>query len=134
VELDKPQLSYIADHRMKHAMVKLLKEVVSAGEHQTSTLENALFVARTLSELPFELNLWQAQNIWYDGYRRLHDAAKQAASVLSSSTGESGPEAEARRAAAWEDKFKEIGQLMGISVDELVIEEQPPAHEPASQV
>jgi hypothetical protein len=23
-------------------------------------------MARTLTELPFELNLWQAQNIWYE--------------------------------------------------------------------
>ena len=29
-------------------------------------LDRALTLARTLAELPFELNLWQAQNIWYE--------------------------------------------------------------------
>jgi alpha-amylase/alpha-mannosidase (GH57 family) len=134
VEFDKPLLSYIADRKMKQAMVDLEREVVKRGEHQTSALENALFVARTLSELPFDRNLWQAQNIWYDVYRHLHDAAHQAAATGPNANGDSGPEAEARRAAAWEEKFKEIGQLMGISVDELVIEEPFPEPEPASHV
>ncbi len=76
VELDKPQLSYIADQQMKQAMVRLQEEVVSTGEQQTPLLENALFVARTISELPFDLNLWQAQNLWYDIYLRLYPAIK----------------------------------------------------------
>jgi hypothetical protein len=29
-------------------------------------LDRALSMARMLAELPFELNLWQAQNIWYE--------------------------------------------------------------------
>ena len=29
-------------------------------------LDRALALARTLTELPFDLNLWQAQNIWYE--------------------------------------------------------------------
>ena len=33
---------------------------------EADNLEHALTLARTLRELPFELNLWQAQNIWYD--------------------------------------------------------------------
>ncbi len=137
VELDRQNLSYIADQQMKQAMVQLQHEVVTRGEHLTSVLENALFVARTLSELPFDRNLWQAQNIWYDVYRRLHETARQAATTGPQNNGEgtngdTGPDAEARRAAAWEDKFKEIGQIMGISVDELVIEEPTPEPELAS--
>ena len=136
VELEKPLLSYIADSQMKQALVQLQREVVTRGEHQTSALENALFVARTLSELPFERNLWQAQNIWYNVYRHLHDIARQAAAGAHANgdktNGDAGPDAEARRAAAWEEKFNEIGRLMGISVDELVIEEPTPEAEPAS--
>jgi alpha-amylase/alpha-mannosidase (GH57 family) len=131
VELEKPLLSFIADRQMKQAMAQLREEVVTSGEHQTSALENALFVARTLSELPFGRNFWQAQNIWYDGYRHLHETAKKAASAGANGNGEAGPDAEARRAAAWEEKFKEIGELMEISVDELVIEEQVLEPEPA---
>jgi hypothetical protein len=49
----------MADLRMKRAMVELL---MSAGSLEM--LDRALTLARTLTELPFDLNLWQAQNIW----------------------------------------------------------------------
>ena len=61
VPLETATLSYIADQRMKRAMVELQ---MSAGSLEM--LERALTLARTLAELPFELNLWQAQNIWYE--------------------------------------------------------------------
>ena len=134
VELDKPLLSYIADRQMKQAMVRLQEEVTTGGEHQTSTMENALFVARTLSELPFELNLWQAQNLWYEVYRRLYRAisAKATPSPPGPSNGEDGDN-EAEGSDGWIARFREIGLLMGISVDELVIEEEAPILETASQ-
>jgi hypothetical protein len=46
---------------MKRAMVELQ---MSAGSLEM--LDRALTLARNLVELPFELNLWQAQNIWYE--------------------------------------------------------------------
>jgi alpha-amylase/alpha-mannosidase (GH57 family) len=61
IPLETSTLSYIADQRMKHAMVELQ---ISAGSLEM--LGRALTLARTLVELPFELNLWQAQNIWYE--------------------------------------------------------------------
>ncbi|HEY1577378.1 MAG TPA: DUF3536 domain-containing protein [Terracidiphilus sp.] len=61
VKLDTTNLSYIADQRMKRAMVELQ---MSAGSLEI--LERALSLARSLTELPFDLNLWQAQNIWYE--------------------------------------------------------------------
>ena len=61
VQLDTPTLSYIADQRMKRAMVELQ---LSAGSLEV--LERALTLARTLAELPFETNLWQAQNLWQE--------------------------------------------------------------------
>ena len=33
-------------------------------------LQTALTVATTLRTLPFDVNLWQAQNIWNDLFRR----------------------------------------------------------------
>ncbi|MBV8630558.1 MAG: DUF3536 domain-containing protein [Silvibacterium sp.] len=132
VEIERPILSYIADRQMKDAMLQLQQAVLTPGEDQTPAVENALFVARTINELPFEGNLWQAQNIWYDVYRRLHDPNRQGAAALLNGNGENGPEAEGRRAAAWEEKFRQIGQLMGISVDELIIEEQAPEPETPS--
>jgi alpha-amylase/alpha-mannosidase (GH57 family) len=61
VPLESATLSYIADQRMKRAMVEL---VMSSGSLEM--LDRALALARTLTELPFDLNLWQAQNIWYE--------------------------------------------------------------------
>jgi hypothetical protein len=61
VPLETATLSYIADLRMKRAMVEMQ---MSSGSLEM--LDRALALARTLIELPFELNLWQAQNIWYE--------------------------------------------------------------------
>jgi len=61
VPLETTTLSYIADLRMKRAMVDLQ---MSSGALEM--LDRALGLARTLTEMPFELNLWQAQNIWYE--------------------------------------------------------------------
>jgi alpha-amylase/alpha-mannosidase (GH57 family) len=61
VPLEAATLSYIADQRMKRSMIEL---VMSSGSLEM--LERALALARTVIELPFELNLWQAQNIWYE--------------------------------------------------------------------
>jgi len=61
VPLDTPILSYIADQRMKRIMVELQ---MSSGSPEM--LDRALHLARALTELPFDLNLWQAQNIWYE--------------------------------------------------------------------
>jgi alpha-amylase/alpha-mannosidase (GH57 family) len=61
VPLEKTALSYIVDQRMKRAMVELQ---ISSGSPEG--LDRALDLARSLIELPFELNLWQAQNIWYE--------------------------------------------------------------------
>ena len=61
VPLETATLSYIADQRMKRAMVELQ---LSAGSLEM--LDRALTLARNLVELPIELNLWQAQNLWYE--------------------------------------------------------------------
>ncbi len=61
VPLETATLSYMADQRMKRSMVELQ---LSSGSLET--LDRALALARALKEMPFELNLWQAQNIWYE--------------------------------------------------------------------
>jgi hypothetical protein len=61
VPLETATLSYLVDQRMKLVMVELQ---ISNGSLEK--LDRALTLARNLTELPFELNLWQAQNIWYE--------------------------------------------------------------------
>ena len=68
VPLETAALSYLVDQRMKLAMVELQ---ISNGSLEK--LDRALTLARNVSELPFELNLWQAQNIWYEILRTPKD-------------------------------------------------------------
>ncbi len=61
VALETTTLSFIADQRMRRAMLELQ---MSAGSLEM--LDRSLSLAQMLIELPFDLNLWQAQNIWYE--------------------------------------------------------------------
>jgi len=103
--LDETTLSYAADQRMKRAMI-LLEE--TAGERESlSNLQNAIDLAEHLRKLPFELNFWQAQNIWNDLLRR-------------GAGGESWT-------AEWKEGYKKLGHLLNINVEELVVEEGVPS-------
>jgi len=94
VQLETATLSYIADQRMKRAMVELQ---ISTGSLEM--LDRALAMARTLIELPFELNLWQAQNIWYEVLR-------SSRSTLSTLTAED--------IEKWEKKFNDLGNCLSV--------------------
>jgi alpha-amylase/alpha-mannosidase (GH57 family) len=92
VPLETATLSYIADLRMKRAMVDLQ---MSSGALEF--LDRALTLARTLTEMPFALNLWQAQNIWYEILR----TSGYALTALS-------PEDRPR----WDKDFNELGACL----------------------
>ena len=97
--LDATALSYQSDQKMKRAMVEL--QSTSGG---MEPLERALTLARLLREMPFELNLWQAQNLWYEIFR----AAEHS---LTGHAPEQRPE--------WKRKFDELGECLGIACDEI---------------
>jgi alpha-amylase/alpha-mannosidase (GH57 family) len=101
ITLDTQLLSFTAGQRMKRAMIRL--EAAAAGDPTANgALTIALTIADTLRKMPFEVNIWQAQNIWNDLLRR-------------SDTN--------YWSAEWKEGFKKLGQAMNISVDQLVIEE-----------
>jgi alpha-amylase/alpha-mannosidase (GH57 family) len=101
IPLDSQLLGFTAGQRMKRAMVRL--EASAAGDPSANgALATALLIAETIHRMPFEVNLWQAQNIWNDLLRR---------SDTNYWTAE------------WKEDFKKLGKVMNISVDELVIEE-----------
>ena len=103
VALDTPTLTYIADLRMKRAMLELQ---MSSGN--LDILDRALSLARTLAELPFELNLWQAQNLWYEILR-------------SSPHGLTAHDIEDR--SRWTRDFYELGCCLSIACDVITAEE-----------
>jgi alpha-amylase/alpha-mannosidase (GH57 family) len=94
VQLDTATLSYIADERMKHAMIALQ---MSSGS--VEMLDRALALARILVEMPFDLNLWQAQNIWYEILRTSNYA-------LTALTADARPQ--------WEKNFRDLGACLSI--------------------
>ena len=102
VPLETATLSYIADQRMKRAMIELQ---MSTGSLEM--LDRALSLARILVELPFELNLWQAQNIWYEILR-------SSSYALTSLSPEDRPN--------WDKDFGELGRLL--SIDTTAIQAQ----------
>jgi alpha-amylase/alpha-mannosidase (GH57 family) len=104
VPLDKTTLSYIADQRMKRAMVELQ---MSSGSLEI--LERALTLAHTLIELPFDLNLWQAQNIWYEILRT-------SAYGLTSQGTEDRPR--------WDKDFNELGKCLSIETTAMTAPDQ----------
>jgi alpha-amylase/alpha-mannosidase (GH57 family) len=105
VPLESANLSYIADQRMKRAMIDLQ---MSGGSLEM--LERALTLARTLTELPFDLNLWQAQNIWYEILRTTSYA-------LTALAAEDRPR--------WDRSFSDLGTCL--SIDCVAIGAQDPS-------
>ena len=103
VQLETPTLSYIADQRMKRAMIELQ---MSSGSLEM--LDRALTLSRILLELPFELNLWQAQNIWYEILRGSHHA-------LTSLAPEDRPH--------WDKEFGELGMLLSIDTNTIQVQD-----------
>jgi alpha-amylase/alpha-mannosidase (GH57 family) len=101
VTVDTAALSFAAAERMKRAMVQL--EAAATSERvMTGALRTALAIAEGLRKLPFEVNLWQTQNIWNDLFRR-------------SDKNYWSPE--------WKATFKKLGEALYISVDDLILDE-----------
>jgi hypothetical protein len=102
VTLEIADLSYIADQRMKQAMVDLQE---SAGSLEM--LAFTLSLARTLVVLPFELNFWQAQNTWYEILRTPVD--RLVALALDDRP-------------RWQKDFNELGSCLSIDCDAITAE------------
>jgi hypothetical protein len=97
VVLESTELTFIADERMRRAMIALQ---MSSGSFEA--LDRALSLARCLMEMPFELNLWQAQNVWYEILR-------------TSSYALTSLEPEDRQ--RWEAEFNELGDCLSIDYE-----------------
>ncbi|HEY3989397.1 MAG TPA: DUF3536 domain-containing protein [Acidobacteriaceae bacterium] len=61
VVVDQPAFGYLADERMHGAMEQLQRTPADP-----EAVRHALSLATALRALPFSLDLWQAQNIWYE--------------------------------------------------------------------
>ena len=61
VVIDQPTLGYLADERM-HAAMERLRQTPAEAE----AVRRALQLAKALHALPFSVDLWEAQNSWYE--------------------------------------------------------------------
>ncbi len=102
IALDTAQLSYAAGQRMKRAMVRLEAAAGEGDDSVCPALQMALNIAETLRRVPFETNLWQAQNIWNDLLQR-----SETSGWLEN----------------WREDFRGLGIALNIAVDRLVVEE-----------
>jgi alpha-amylase/alpha-mannosidase (GH57 family) len=107
IALDRQLLGYIADQKMKQAMRRLHSQPADLA-----AVEDALLIANTIAELPFDVNLWESQNLWYDTFRDRRDAP---------------PSAE------WLDKMQDLGRQLHIAVESIVSEETNGNHAQAAE-
>jgi alpha-amylase/alpha-mannosidase (GH57 family) len=104
IALDGENLGYSAAQRIKRAMVLLHR---APGDLEL--LERATLIARVLGEFSFEIRLWQAQNIWYE----ILELSRQKTFGLQTA-----------EFVTWLTGLNRLGRLLGIAVDELVIEDE----------
>ncbi len=102
IALDTGLLSYTAGIRMKRAMVRLEAAAATDDPSTGAALHTALTIAEALRSVPFEVNLWQAQNIWNDLLQRFDTNY-------------------------WSEElrvgFRKLGRALNIAVDQLVVDE-----------
>ena len=104
VAVDSAALSFTAAERIKRAMVQL-EAGVKAGEPPETAIRSALAIALALRTMPFDVNLWQAQNIWNELFRRADRSNCSAECKLA---------------------FKKLGEALYICVEQLAIDEDIP--------
>jgi hypothetical protein len=104
VAVEPSALSFAAAERIKLAMVQI-ETAVNAGQPPDTALRTALAIALALRTMPFDVNLWQAQNIWNELFRRADRSICSAECKLA---------------------FKKLGEALYICVDQLAIDEDIP--------
>lgn len=72
-------------------------------------LDRALTLAHTITELPFELNLWQAQNLWYEILRN----NSHALTML-----------EDDELPRWKKDFDELGRCLSFDIQAIRAEDE----------
>lgn len=100
IPMNGQMLGYFASQRIKRAM-----DTVQSHTGNVTLLDATLEMAEALHALPFEVNFWQAQNIWN---AMLHTAP----------TGE-----QPRQNAEWTEKFLELGRKFDLEVEQLTVED-----------
>jgi alpha-amylase/alpha-mannosidase (GH57 family) len=101
VALDTAALSFAAAKRIQRAMVQI-EDAANAGQSPEAAIRSSLAIAHALRTMPFDVNLWQAQNIWNELFRHTDRSACSEQCKLD---------------------FKKLGEALYICVEQLAIDE-----------
>jgi hypothetical protein len=96
IEIDAIAIPFVASQRMLRAMQELELHL------DRKYLDIALQVCDVLHELPIQVDVWEAQNLWYTISRQ----AKYSATNYDE----------------WDQKFRELGTKLDIDVDQLAVD------------
>jgi hypothetical protein len=96
IEVDSVSIPFAARQRMLRAMQELELHM------DRKYLDTALQICDVLHELPIQVDVWEAQNLWYTISRaRIFDATQD---------------------AEWDRRFRELGTKLEIDVDQLSVD------------
>ena len=109
VELNTVLLGYIASQRVKREMDKLRAALLdgASGDAVRAEVEETLQLAELFREFPFEVNLWQAQNIWHEVWVARFRSGK----------------AENNGAAALQDRYRALGHALLLQTERLMTDD-----------
>jgi hypothetical protein len=79
-----------------------LEDTTNAGQPPETVIRNALAIALALRTMPFDVNLWQAQNIWNELFRHTDRSTCSVQCKLD---------------------FKKLGEALYICVEQLALDE-----------
>ncbi|MGO8719169.1 MAG: DUF3536 domain-containing protein [Acidobacteriaceae bacterium] len=96
IEIDTVSMPFVASQRMLRAVQELELHL------DRKYLDTALQICDVLQELPFPVDRWEAQNLWYIISRQ-----SQSADAID---------------AEWIQKFRELGTKLEIDVDQLAVD------------
>ena len=99
VQLDREGLSYAVGKSLEQVAYELLEQ-----PHDVSVLQAWSDLATLTSQLPFDVNLWKSQNVFYELLNTVYPAVRERA--------EAGDE-EARR---WAELFTALGDQLAVVV------------------
>ena len=99
VQLDREGLSYVVGKSLEHVALQLLEQ-----PHDIDRLQAWADLASLTDSLPFAVNLWKSQNVFYELLKTVYPSVHARA--------EAGEE-EARR---WDDLFAALGEQLSVVV------------------
>ncbi len=100
-----------------------LREAAAAAD---LALDRALSVVEAVRLLPLEPNFWQAQNLWNQLWPEVREPSPKKPRAQKASAKEPRPRSPLERSSVertWIDRFRDLGILMDIAVDDISVEE-----------